>query len=43
MVPFSTFATGRWIYGPPQLDRYNGAPSVEFLGQPKPGTAPATR
>jgi multidrug efflux pump len=37
MVPFSTFATGRWIYGPPQLDRYNGAPSVEFLGQPKPG------
>ena len=37
MVPFSAFAHGEWIYGPSQLDRYNGAPSVEILGQPKPG------
>ena len=37
MVPFSAFATGHWVFGPQQLDRYNGAPSVEFLGQAKPG------
>ena len=27
MVPFSAFAKGRWSYGPPQLNRFNGFPS----------------
>ncbi|WP_277963382.1 efflux RND transporter permease subunit [Pseudomonas sp. RIT-To-2] len=37
MVPFSAFATGKWIYGSPKLERYNGIASVEILGQPAPG------
>ncbi|MDB5955851.1 efflux RND transporter permease subunit [Ramlibacter sp.] len=37
MVPFSAFATGRWTYGPPQLQRYNGLSSVELIGQAGPG------
>jgi multidrug efflux pump len=37
MVPFSAFATGEWIYGSPKLERYNGVPAVEILGQPAPG------
>ncbi|MDO4222814.1 MAG: efflux RND transporter permease subunit [Acinetobacter sp.] len=28
MIPFSAFATGEWVYGPPGLDRYNGSSSV---------------
>ncbi|MHC5226116.1 efflux RND transporter permease subunit [Ignatzschineria sp. LJL83] len=27
MVPFRAFASGRWSYGPPQLNRFNGFPS----------------
>jgi multidrug efflux pump len=37
MVPFSAFATAHWDYGSPRLERYNGLPSVEILGQPAPG------
>jgi len=37
MVPFSTFATSHWTYGSPKLERYNGTPSLEFLGAPAPG------
>jgi len=37
MVPFSSFASGRWTSGPPKLDRYNGFPSVNILGEPAPG------
>jgi multidrug efflux pump len=33
MVPFSAFATARWQYGSPRLERYNGIPSVEVQGQ----------
>jgi multidrug efflux pump len=33
MVPFSAFATSRWKYGSPRLERYNGIPSVEIMGQ----------
>jgi len=33
MVPFSAFATARWQYGSPRLERYNGIPSTEVLGQ----------
>ncbi|MCL2430805.1 MAG: efflux RND transporter permease subunit, partial [Alphaproteobacteria bacterium] len=37
MVKFSSFATGRWTYGSPKLERYNGTPSIEILGAPAPG------
>ncbi|WP_131025700.1 efflux RND transporter permease subunit [Klebsiella variicola] len=37
MVPFSAFATSRWIYGSPRLERYNGLPSMEILGEASPG------
>jgi len=37
MVPFSAFSHGEWIYASPRLERYNGLPSVEILGQPAPG------
>jgi multidrug efflux pump len=37
MVPFSTFASGHWTGGSPKLERYNGTPSLEFLGNPAPG------
>jgi len=37
MVPFSAFANARWQYGSPRLERYNGIPSVEVMGQAAPG------
>ncbi len=37
MVPFSSFATGRWTSGPPRLARFNGFPSINFWGEPSPG------
>lgn len=37
MVSFASFATGKWIYGSPKLERYNGVPAVEILGSPAPG------
>ncbi|ARP90490.1 hydrophobe/amphiphile efflux-1 family RND transporter [Bordetella genomosp. 9] len=37
MVPFSSFASAEWTYGPQKLNRYNGVPSYEILGQPSPG------
>jgi multidrug efflux pump len=37
MVPFSSFAQGQWVYGSPELQRYDGVPAVEILGQPTPG------
>jgi len=37
MVPFSAFSTARWQYGSPRLERYNGIPSVEVMGQAAPG------
>ncbi|MFY9986123.1 MAG: efflux RND transporter permease subunit [Chthoniobacterales bacterium] len=36
MVPFSAFATGKWTWGSPKLERYNGHPSTEILGEPAP-------
>jgi multidrug efflux pump len=39
MVPFSAFATARWSYGSPRLERFNGLPSAEILGEPAPGTS----
>ena len=37
MVPFSAFSTAHWQYGSPRLERYNGIPSVEIMGQAAPG------
>jgi len=37
MVPFSTFASGKWSYGSPKLERYNGISSIEIQGQAVPG------
>ncbi|QKJ86209.1 efflux RND transporter permease subunit [Paramixta manurensis] len=37
MVPFSSFSSARWQYGSPRLERYNGLPSMEILGQAAPG------
>jgi multidrug efflux pump len=34
MVPFSAFSTGSWSFGSPKLERYNGIPSLEFIGEP---------
>ncbi|MBW1991591.1 MAG: efflux RND transporter permease subunit [Deltaproteobacteria bacterium] len=37
MVPFAAFASGRWGYGSPKLERYNGFPSINIWGEPAPG------
>ncbi|MCD3082373.1 multidrug efflux RND transporter permease subunit, partial [Salmonella enterica subsp. enterica serovar Enteritidis] len=37
MVPCSAFSSSRWEYGSPRLERYNGLPSMEILGQAAPG------
>jgi multidrug efflux pump len=36
MVPFSAFASAHWTFGSPRLERYNGQPAVELLGQAAP-------
>jgi multidrug efflux pump len=42
MVKFSSFATGRWTYGSPKLERYGGIPSIEVLGSPAPELSTGT-
>ncbi len=37
MVPMNAFTTGRWAFGSPKLERYNGVSSIEILGEPAPG------
>ncbi len=37
MVPFSTFTSGHWTYGSPRLERFNGNPAVEVMGEAAPG------
>ena len=39
MVPFSAFATAHWQHGSPRLERYNGIPSVQIMGQAAPGVS----
>jgi multidrug efflux pump len=39
MVPFSAFTSGRWIYGSPRLERYNGVLSLNVIGQGAPGVS----
>jgi HAE1 family hydrophobic/amphiphilic exporter-1 len=37
MVPFSSFASGHWRTGAPQLERFNGFPSINIWGEPAEG------
>ncbi len=37
MVPFSSFASGHWTSGSPNLERFNGFPSMNISGEPAPG------
>jgi len=37
MVPFSSFASGRWISGSPRLARFNGFPAINIWGEPAAG------
>lgn len=37
MVPFSAFASGKWVYGSPHFERFNGLTAEEILGSPAPG------
>lgn len=37
MVPFASFASGRWTTGAPRLERFNGFPSMNIWGEPTPG------
>ncbi len=37
MVPFSSFASGHWTTGSPKLERFNGFPSLNLLGESAPG------
>ena len=37
MVPFSSFASGHWTSGSPKLERFNGFPSLNILGEAAPG------
>ena len=39
MVSFPAFSSTRWTYGSPQLQRYNGSPSYEFVGDAAPGVS----
>ena len=34
MVPFASFASTRWTSGSPQLERFNGFPSLNIWGEP---------
>ncbi len=37
MVPFAAFTHANWTLGSPRLERFNGSPSIEMLGEPAPG------
>ena len=39
MVPFTAFASTHWDFGSPQLERYNGVPSVNIQGAAAPGAS----
>ncbi len=42
MVPFSAFATSRWVTGSPRLERYNGYSALEIIGEAAPGVSTGT-
>ncbi len=33
LVPLSAIASGRWVYGSPQLSRYNAVPAINLQGE----------
>ncbi len=37
MVPYASFASGHWTSGSPKLERFNGFPSLNILGEAAPG------
>jgi HAE1 family hydrophobic/amphiphilic exporter-1 len=37
MTPFTSFASGRWAYGSPRLERFNAFPSLNIWGEASPG------
>ncbi len=37
MVPFASFASGKWAMGSPKLERFNAFPSINIWGEPAPG------
>ena len=37
MVPFATFTSSHWSFGSPRLERFNGNPAVEIVGEAAPG------
>ena len=37
MVPYASFASGRWTTGSPRLERFNSFPTINILGEPTPG------
>jgi HAE1 family hydrophobic/amphiphilic exporter-1 len=37
MSPYASFASGRWAYASPRLERYNGFPSLNIWGEPAAG------
>jgi len=37
MTPFEAFASGRWSYGSPSLQRFNAFPSINIWGEAPPG------
>ncbi len=39
MVPFSAFAKGKWTFGAPKLDRFNGFPTIGINGEAGPGAS----
>ena len=42
MVSFASFASGRWRSGPPQLNRFDGALSIQIQGAAAAGTSSGT-
>ncbi len=36
MTPFTSFASGRWTYGPSRLERFNAFPSLNIWGEAPP-------
>lgn len=39
MVPFSAFASTRWEFGSPRLERFNGVSAMNITGTPAPGVS----
>jgi multidrug efflux pump len=42
MVPMSAFAAGSWTVSAQSLERFNGASSIEIVGEPAPGVSSGT-